>query len=376
VTFDEKSTVTPASEDAGIAKVQYNFTNIAAIAQKDKDSLVDVLAVLSEVREKVDIRSKAGKDMTKREVVLKDSSGAGGASAIELTLWGEKASKGDLVVGQVVAVKAAKVSEWNTRSLSMMQSSSLNVDPDLPEAHQLRGWFEGEGRGAAPTMLSARGGGGMGGGGGGGPMAADTDLSLRHGVGTLKGGEGEGGALVDTTSLLVVKATIKHIRNDVEKISYPACRNARDGGRQCNKKLENNMGSWSCQNCGQVDAPEHRYMISTCLQDVSGDNFVTIFDQEAQQLLGMKAAELLALGGAIGADGAVGAGGEPGPEYMRTFQQQLFTQHLFTIKCKADTYKDEQKLSATVVKLRPLKGALLVQECHALVGNIKKYLSA
>ena len=70
------------------------------------------------------------------------------------------------------------------------------------------------------------------------------------------------------------------------------------------------------------------------------------------------------------------AGGEPGPQYNRTFQQLLFTQHLFTIKCKLDSYKDEQKLSATVVKLRPLKGPLLVQECHALVNNIKKYLSA
>jgi replication factor A1 len=224
-------------------------------------------------------------------------------------------------------------------------------------------------------MLSARGGGG-GGGGGGGPHPADTDLSLRHEVRALKGGEAEGGPAVDTSSLLVVKATIKHIRNDAEKIAYPACRNARDGGRQCNKRLENQMGQWSCQLCGAVDAPEYRYMVSACLQDASGDNFVTIFDQEAQQLLGVKAADLLAMGGAIGEAGAAGGGGEPGPQYMRTFQQQLFTQHLFTIKCKADTYKDEQKLSATVVKLRALKGPLLVQECHALANNIKKYLSA
>ncbi len=374
ITFDEKSTVTPASEDAAIARVTYNFTPIAAVAQKDKDALVDVLGVLSEVRDKQDIHTKAGKDMTKREVVLTDSSGAGGASAIELTLWGEKASKGELAVGQVVAIKNAKVSEWNSRSLSMMQSSSMAVDPDMPEAHQLRGWFEGGGRQTAPAMLSERGRGSGMGGGGGAALAADTDLTLRHDVRSLKGGEGGENLAIDAGSLLVVKATIKHIRNDVEKISYPACRTVKDGGRQCNKKLENTGGGWQCPNCGQVEGPEHRYMLSTCLQDASGDNFATIFDQEAIALLGMKADALLQLSGVQ--PGSDGAGGEPSAGYMRVFQQQLFTQHLFTIRVKLDNYKDEQKLSATVIKMRPLKGALLVQECASLVAQIKKYLSA
>ena len=371
ITFDEKSTITPAAEDASISKVQYNFTPLAQVAQLEKDKVVDVLGVLNEVRDVQNIHTKAGKDMVKREVLLTDQSGIGGASCIELTLWGDKAEKTDLAVGQVLAVKGAKVSEWNTRSLGLQQSSSVQLDPELPEAHQLRGWWEGGGRAAQPTMLSERGRGS--GGGQGQQLAADTDLTLRHAVSSLKGGEGAPDAALDGSSLLVVKACVKHIRTDPEKLSYPACRNQRDS-RQCNKKLDNSSGSWTCQACGPQDAPEYRYMLNVCVQDAAGDNFVSLFDKEAAEMLGMKAEQMLALSGWNPAEG--GAAGEPDPRYMKVFQSLLFSQYIFTVRLKVDTYREEQKMSATVVRCKPLKGALLATECGALIANINKYLKA
>ena len=40
----------------------------------------------------------------------------------------------------VVAVKGVKVSDFNGVSLSVLNSSVVSLNPDIPEAHQLRGW--------------------------------------------------------------------------------------------------------------------------------------------------------------------------------------------------------------------------------------------
>ena len=41
----------------------------------------------------------------------------------------------------VVAIKGAKVSDFGGRSLSILNSSIFLVNPDIKEAHELRGWY-------------------------------------------------------------------------------------------------------------------------------------------------------------------------------------------------------------------------------------------
>lgn len=40
----------------------------------------------------------------------------------------------------VLAIKGAKLSDYGGRSLSASFSSTLMVNPDIPEAYKLRGW--------------------------------------------------------------------------------------------------------------------------------------------------------------------------------------------------------------------------------------------
>ena len=63
----------------------------------------------------------------------------------------------------VVAVKGARVSDFGGWSLSTLMNSLLIVDPDIPEAHQLRGWFDNVGKNEQSTSLSDQRGGGGGG---------------------------------------------------------------------------------------------------------------------------------------------------------------------------------------------------------------------
>lgn len=79
--------------------------------------------------------------MTKRELVLVDSS----QKQVRLTLWGRQAENfalagEDGTQNPVIAFKGVKVGDFGGRSLSMIGSSSMVADPDIEEAHSLRGW--------------------------------------------------------------------------------------------------------------------------------------------------------------------------------------------------------------------------------------------
>lgn len=73
---------------------------------------------------------------------------------VTLTLWGAEAEGFDGSGCPVLAIKGCKVSDFGGRSLSTQFSSLLNIDPDIPEAHQLRGWFDSVGKGEEVTSIS------------------------------------------------------------------------------------------------------------------------------------------------------------------------------------------------------------------------------
>lgn len=74
-----------------------------------------------------------------------------------LTLWAGDAEAFDGSQRPVVAVRAASVSEFGGgKTLSVRGSTVLRVNPDLPEAHRLRGWFDNGGSTQDITNMSAR----------------------------------------------------------------------------------------------------------------------------------------------------------------------------------------------------------------------------
>ena len=59
-----------------------------------------------------------------------------------LTLWGDNASKYDQenFQGKVVAIRSVQVTDWNGKSLSCTFGSTLDIDPDIPEAEILKNY--------------------------------------------------------------------------------------------------------------------------------------------------------------------------------------------------------------------------------------------
>ena len=60
----------------------------------------------------------------------------------------------------MVALKAAAVKEFGgAKSVSASFASTIFINPDIPEAHQLRGWYDNEGSAMDFKNVSARTGG-------------------------------------------------------------------------------------------------------------------------------------------------------------------------------------------------------------------------
>ncbi len=88
-----------------------------------------------------DITSKNnGRQFKKRDIQLTDTTD----SQISVTVWGQKAEEfgGDDIVGKVVRIRGAKVSDFNGKSLSVSFTSTIEVGPNCPEANVLLEWWD------------------------------------------------------------------------------------------------------------------------------------------------------------------------------------------------------------------------------------------
>jgi replication factor A1 len=179
LTLGDETTIELCTEGApDLPTLQYNFTSIAEIETTEPNTLIDVIGVCKSAAEVTSITSRStSKQISKRDVQLMDRSG----KVVSLTLWGSEAEAFDGSSCPVIALKGCKVSDFGGRSLSTQFSSLMNIDPDIPEAHQLRGWFDSVGRNKEVTSISDQRSGG--GGQAAGFLTIDQvrELDLGHG---------------------------------------------------------------------------------------------------------------------------------------------------------------------------------------------------
>jgi replication factor A1 len=173
--------------------------------------------------------------------------------SVRLTLWGRQAENFTAAGGfnedgspqqPVIAFKAVRVGDFGGRSLSMVSSSSMTVDPDIPEAHALRGWYDNQGEATNFTSFNSMGGAGAGGAG------SNMKLDEFKLIGNVKEemlGTG------DQPDQFWVRAHLVYIKK--ENISYPACPTPK-----CAKKMfQEDQNSWRCEKCEKTfPEPEYR----------------------------------------------------------------------------------------------------------------------
>ncbi|XP_005107378.1 replication protein A 70 kDa DNA-binding subunit isoform X2 [Aplysia californica] len=135
---DSRIEICPDYSRSTVPDMKFNFVKLSDLEKYENDSLVDVIGVVVGCDDVVPVPSKLGS--MKRDLRIID----GSKMRVTLTLWGETAKTFDGENSPVVAVKRAKVTYFNEKTLSVLVESPLRMNPNLKEADDLRIWFDDE----------------------------------------------------------------------------------------------------------------------------------------------------------------------------------------------------------------------------------------
>jgi len=340
LTLDSNSIVSlcrDASND--IPTSHFSFTPISSINECKKDVMIDVLGIIISTGELTNFTSKAGKELKRRNITLLDDSSA----SIEYTLWGDKAegvawSPND---NPIVAIKAAKVSDYNNRTISSTMSTQFTLNPELPEARKLKGWWEEKGRSMTQVNSLTRQS----------DFGGDGTNSFSSETKTFAQVKGEAVGIRDQKgSFFEVKATITMIKSSDQKIWYEACPTL-----NCNKKVtQSTDGKYQCQSCRMDhDTFTPRYVLPFTAADQTGSQWLSCFNDVAERILGISATDLM---------------NENSKTAELIFSRAVHKQYRFKIKAREETYNEQWKLKCIVIQAIPID---FVKDSSSLITQIQ-----
>uniref|UniRef100_A0A3P8ZLN0 Replication protein A subunit n=1 Tax=Esox lucius TaxID=8010 RepID=A0A3P8ZLN0_ESOLU len=333
MTLHSETSILPCTDDQGLPMVQCDFVPISQLEHRDKDAIIDVIGVCRSVEDVSRLTTKTSREVSKRDIHLMDSS----AKMVTVTLWGEEAERFDGSCQPVVAVKGARVSDFRGRSLSALFSSTVMVNPDIPEAYRLRGWFDKEGyalAGQSLTEMRSRGGG------------ANTCWKTLSDVTTEQLGQG------DKADYYTCVATVLFCRK--ESCVYQACPMA-----HCQKKVvDQHNGLYRCEKCDkEFPNYKHRLILSANIADFGDNQWVTCFQETAEIILCHDAESL----------GRLKDTNEDA--FDEVFHKANFTTHIFRNRVKLETYNEETRVKTTVMDVKPVNHR---EYSRRLISSIRK----
>lgn len=310
LTFERDTQIEKAEDSEGVPQVRYNFTTLSDLQTVDKDATIDTIGILKEVGDMSEIVSKTtSKPFSKRELTLVDNTGF----SVRLTVWGKTAQTFEAPLESVIAFKTVKVSDFGGRSLSLLSSGTMTLDPDIDEAHKLKGWYDAQGRNDnfqshASTM---------------GTSNATGRNDQYKNIAQIKE---ENIGMSEQAEYFSVKGTIIYVKQD--NFCYPACMT-----EGCNKKVvEAEIGEWRCEKCDKSHPkPDYRYIMSVNVSDHTGQMWLSCFDEVGRIIMGMPANDLMQMKE------------EDDRASTEAFAEANCKTLLFRCRAKMDTFNDIQR---------------------------------
>ncbi|VFQ87507.1 unnamed protein product [Cuscuta campestris] len=331
MTLNDYSIVEEASDEpAFVPETKFNFIPIDELGPYvNSRELVDVIGVVQSVSPTMSIRRKSNNEMIpKRDITIADET----KKTVVVSLWGDLATN----VGQelldtaytspVVAIKSLKVGDFQGVSLSALSKSTVLVNPDLPKAKDLRSWFDTEGKETSLASVGA----GLSPSSKTGSWSLSERVSLLHITSNSSLGEGK-------PVFFRVKATVSFIKPD-QAMWYRAC-------KTCNKKVTDALdnGYW-CESCQKNDDEcVLRYIMVMKVSDASGEAWMSVFNDQAEQILRHTANEL---------DRLKSQDGES--TYMEKLKEATWVSYIFQVSVAVQEYNSEKKQRITVRGAAPV----------------------
>nr|XP_019709949.1 replication protein A 70 kDa DNA-binding subunit B isoform X2 [Elaeis guineensis] len=323
--LNENSIVEEADGEAFIPETKYNFVKIDQLGSYvNGREIVDIIGIVQNVSPTLSVRRKSNNEtIPKRDITVADDS----SKTVTVSLWNELATN----VGQelldmadttpVVAIKCLKVGEFQGVSLSTLSRSTVLINPDLPESEKLRTWYDSEGKGTqmasvGSTMNSSSKTGLR-------SMYSDRVL-LSHITNDPTMGQ-------DKPVYFSIKVYATYIKPD-QTMWYRAC-------KTCNKKVTEAVGSgYWCEGCQRNDDQcSLRYIMVVKVSDHSGEAWLSVFNEQAEKIIGCTADELDRIKTEEGDE-----------KYQLKLKEATWVQHLLRVSVTQSEYMNEKRQRITI----------------------------
>lgn len=341
LSFDSTTEIWEAQvSDSEVPRQTFTFVPIKNIETLTPDSSLDIIAVVMDISPTATIQSKAkGTDMTKRDVVLMDET----AVKISCTLWGADAEKFETnggALGAILAIKSARISDYSGRSLSVSFNSTMMINPDIPEAHRLSGWYNTTGKTVTATSLTTKSAGA-----GGVDRRILLEQIKNENVGMTPG----------KADYFVTKAMVVYTRKS-DNMLYKGC-------PTCNKKLlPLTDDQYMCEKCRTTSGDfKYKMMLGLNVADATGQAWLTCFEETATKVLGQSAQELGTLKD------------QNQTRFEAVINQTNFNQFMFKCRAKTETYQEQDTVKIVCLDVYPIDP---VNEAKHLIAKIKAYGAA
>ncbi|KAF9624564.1 hypothetical protein IFM89_011738 [Coptis chinensis] len=347
MTLNEYSEVEEVTgEEIFVPETKFNFVQIDQLSSYvNGRELVDVIGVVQNVSPTMSIRRKLNNEIVpKRDITIADDS----KKTVVVSLWNDHATN----IGQelldtvdsapIVAIKSLKVGDFQGVSLSSLSKSTLLVNPDVPESKRLRTWYNSEGK---ETTMDSVGSGMVSNTSWKGVKSMYSDrVCVSHITSNL--------SLGDDKPVFCMKACISNIKPD-QTMWYQAC-------KVCNKKVTDGIGSgYWCGGCQKnVEEFSLRYILVVRIFDPSGGAYVSVFNEQAEKIIGCSADEL---------DKMKKDGDET--SYLLKLKEATWAPHVFCVVVTQADYNNEKRQRITVRDLAPVD---FVAESRFLLEEISK----
>lgn len=333
LTFERDTEVEMCPDQSAVPLIKFNFVSLKDLDNVEKDSIIDVIGILNEVHESVEITSKTTQKLySKRDVFLVDTSNY----SVRLTLWGKHAQDFNIPQETIVAFKGLKVSDFNGRSLSMLNSGMIIADPQVEEAYVLKKWYDKQGK--EETFITHQ------------STVTAIRKEERKTIAQIKD---EQLGMTEQPDYFSIKATIVFFKQ--ENAFYPACPS--DG---CNKKvIEDNEGGWRCERCDKSFLkPQFRYIVTISVNDHTGQIWLNCFDDVGRQIIGRSADDIAQIKE------------ENQQAALNIFHEANCKSYIFRVRAKQDSYNGAVRVRYQVLSVSPINWA---HECKLLTDIINSY---
>jgi len=315
-----------------VPTIEYNFVKVADIQNVNDKDKIDILVLVTKVGTCTTQALRSGRDTKKREVTVTDDSNA----EIMLTLWGDNAAKYDQenFEGKVVAIKSVMVTDWNGKSLSCTFGSTLDIDPDIPQAEDLKNHQQTE---QVQTLTTDR-----------------AKPKIDGGFTCLKQIQTDcedSSVQVNYYNLCAYLTELK-----ADKIMYKACPT-----EKCNKMVNDvGPGSYKCEKCRQ-EFPEFqwRYIVRGAIADATSYQWITLFDDSARKIINKSAQEMATIKE------------RDEIEFRRILHQARYRQFNFSVKTSKEMWNDENRLKMTVTNVETIDNQTIKKHIERLKAEIE-----